>query len=242
MMPPEHPPSPPPTRWGRRAQGLALVALALGLSLSAWYGSPGAQLQPAQAADAAPGAGAASPLPAGAARAILAGGCFWCVEADFDKVPGVLATTSGYIGGSADTARYEQVSTQRTGHVEAVEIVYDPRLVSYEQLLAHFWRSIDPTTPNQQFCDVGPAYRSAIFTLDEAQWAAAQQSLAQLQQTKPFKEPIVTEVARAGPFYPAEAYHQDYYKKNAVRYSYYRASCGRDVRLAALWGPASAGR
>lgn len=238
-MKPEETRTPSRPRWAGAAKGLGLALLGLGLLYTAWDArSPAVHMQQAQAATPVP----ASPLPEGAARAILAGGCFWCVEADFDKLPGVLATTSGYIGGSAETANYAQVSTQRTGHVEAVEIVFDPSRVSYEQLLAHFWRSIDPTTPDQQFCDVGSAYRSAIFTLDEAQWTQAQESRARLEQTKPFKEPVVTEIARAGRFYPAEAYHQDYYRKNPVRYQYYRASCGRDVRLAALWGTGAAGR
>jgi peptide-methionine (S)-S-oxide reductase len=176
----------------------------------------------------------------GAAKAIFAGGCFWCVEADFDKVPGVLSTTSGYIGGKVANPTYEQVSAKSTGHAEAVEIVYDPAKVSYEKLLEHFWRTIDPTTRDRQFCDSGSPYRTAIFALDAAQLTAAQASLAALEKSKPFPEPIVTQVALAGPFYAAEDYHQDYYKKNPVRYQYYRTSCGRDARLKQLWGkPAS---
>jgi peptide-methionine (S)-S-oxide reductase len=170
------------------------------------------------------------------AKATFAGGCFWCVEADFDKVPGVLSTTSGYTGGTVANPTYEQVSSKHTGHAEAVEIVFDPAKVSYEQLLARFWRSIDPTTKDRQFCDVGAPYRTAIFTHDAAQATAAQKSLADLEKTKPFKEPIVTQIAPAGPFYAAEEYHQDYYKKNPVRYKYYRFSCGRDARVEQLWG------
>lgn len=169
-------------------------------------------------------------------KATFAGGCFWCVEADFDKVPGVLSTTSGYIGGSVANPTYDQVSSKQTGHAEAVEIVYDPGKVRYEQLLNHFWRSIDPTTPDRQFCDVGSPYRTAIFTHGPAQAEAARASLAQLEKDKPFKEPIVTRIAPATTFYPAESYHQDYYKKNPIRYRYYRASCGRDLRLQQLWG------
>lgn len=169
------------------------------------------------------------------AKATVAGGCFWCVEADFDKLPGVISTTSGYIGGKTANPTYEQVSTNTTGHAEAVEIVYDPARLSYEQLLAHFWRTIDPTTPDRQFCDVGNSYRTAIFAHDAAQLAAAQASKAALEKNKPFPEPIVTQIVMAGPFTPAEAYHQDYYKKNPVRYQYYRASCGRDARLKQLW-------
>jgi peptide-methionine (S)-S-oxide reductase len=173
---------------------------------------------------------------AGTAKATFAGGCFWCVEADFDKVPGVLSTTSGYIGGTVPNPTYEQVSGKGTGHAEAVEIVYDPARVSYEQLLAHFWRNIDPTTRDRQFCDVGSPYRTAIFTHGESQLRAALASKAALEKSKPFPEPIVTEIVEAGPFYPAEADHQDYARRNPIRYTYYRATCGRDARLKELWG------
>ena len=183
----------------------------------------------------ATGAHAQSSGPA-TAKATFAGGCFWCVEADFDKLDGVLSTTSGYIGGTVPNPTYEQVAADRTGHAEAVEVVYDPRKVSYERLLEHFWRTIDPTTPDRQFCDVGSAYRSAIFTHDATQMAAARASLAAIEKSKPFKEPIVTQIVAAGPFYPAEAYHQDYYRKNPVRYGFYRSRCGRDARLKQLWG------
>ncbi len=172
------------------------------------------------------------------AKATFAGGCFWCVEADFDKVPGVVSTTSGYTGGTVANPTYKQVTAKTTGHAEVVQIVYDPAKVSYEQLLATFWRSIDPTTKDRQFCDVGSPYRTAIFANDDAQLAAAKASLAALDKSKPFKEPIVTTIERAGAFYPAEDYHQDYYKKNQLRYQYYRSSCGRDARLAQLWGTA----
>ncbi len=170
------------------------------------------------------------------AKATFAGGCFWCVEADFDKVQGVLSTTSGYIGGTVPNPTYKQVTSGKTGHTEAVEIVFDPAKVSYAALVNHFWRTIDPTTQDRQFCDVGFAYRTAIFTHDATQAAVVRQSLETLEKTKPFKEPIVTVVLPATTFYPAEGYHQDYYKKNAVRYAYYRASCGRDARLEQLWG------
>ncbi len=173
---------------------------------------------------------------AATAKAVFAGGCFWCVESDFDKVPGVLSTTSGYTGGKTANPTYEQVSNKNTGHAEAVEIVFDPVKVSYEKLVEHFWRTIDPTTPDRQFCDVGSPYRTAIFAQNAAQLKAAQASKAALGKSKPFKEPVVTEVAQGGVFYPAESYHQDYYKKNPVRYKYYRTSCGRDARLKQLWG------
>ena len=178
----------------------------------------------------------AAPSWAATAKATFAGGCFWCVEADFDKVRGVLSTTSGYTGGHVANPRYEQVSAGSTGHAEAVEIVFDPAIVSYRALLEYFWRTIDPTVKDCQFCDAGTPYRSAIFVHDEEQFAAAQASLAALQTSKPFKEPIVTTIERAGPFYAAEDYHQDYYRKNTLRYQYYRASCGRDLRLQQLWG------
>ena len=174
--------------------------------------------------------------PSATAKATFAGGCFWCVEADFDKVPGVVSTTSGYIGGTVANPTYNQVSSKHTGHAEAVEIVYDPTKVSYEKLLEYFWRTIDPTTKDRQFCDAGSPYRTAIFAHDEAQLKAAQASRAALEKSKPFKQPIVTEVVPAGAFYPAEDYHQDYYKKNPLRYQYYRSGCGRDPRLKELWG------
>ena len=190
---------------------------------------------------AAQGTSPAAPMPAPAAaagtqKAVFAGGCFWCVESDFDKVDGVLSTTSGYTGGKTANPTYEQVSNKVTGHAEAVEIVFDPKKVSYEKLVEHFWRTIDPTTKDRQFCDAGSPYRTAIFAQDAAQLKAAQASKAALDKSKPFKEPIVTEVLQGGPFYAAEDYHQDYYKKNPVRYNYYRLSCGRDARLKELWG------
>ena len=175
--------------------------------------------------------------PGGAtARAIVAGGCFWCVESDFDRIDGVLSTTSGYIGGTVANPTYEQVSAKNTGHAEAVEIVYDPARVSYRQLIDHFWRTVDPTTKDRQFCDVGSPYRTAIFPLDAEQMAQARASKAAVEKVKPFAEPIVTELVQATTFYPAEQYHQDYYKKNPVRYKYYRTTCGRDARLKQLWG------
>jgi peptide-methionine (S)-S-oxide reductase len=183
-----------------------------------------------------PSAQAADPV---GEAAIFAGGCFWCVEADFDKVPGVLSTVSGYSGGTVANPTYEQVSSKRTGHAEVVRIVFDPAKVSYEQLLAVYWKSIDPTTKDRQFCDVGSPYRTAIYAVNDAQLKAAQASLAALEKSKPFQQPIVTQIERAGAFYPAEDYHQDYYRKNPVRYAYYRSSCGRDLRLEQLWGKAA---
>ena len=169
------------------------------------------------------------------ATAIFGGGCFWCVEADFDKVPGVLSTTSGYIGGSVPNPTYEQVSAGGTGHAEVVRVVYDPSKVSYQDLLAFFWRNIDPLTANAQFCDRGSQYRSAIFYLDDEQKRLAEASKAEIvQRFKP--RPVVTEIAPAMEFYPAEDYHQDYYRKNELKYKFYRWSCGRDARLEEVWG------
>ncbi|MEO7851102.1 MAG: peptide-methionine (S)-S-oxide reductase MsrA [Rubrivivax sp.] len=178
----------------------------------------------------------ASAASAATAKAVFAGGCFWCVEADFDKVPGVLSTISGYTGGKVANPTYEQVSNKSTGHAEVVEIVFDPAKVSYSQLVEYFWHTIDPTTKDRQFCDVGSPYRTAIYAQDAEQLKVASASLAALQKSKPFTQPIVTEVALAAPFYTAEDYHQDYYKKNPARYNFYRQSCGRDNRLKELWG------
>ena len=178
---------------------------------------------------------AKSALPANVTKAIFAGGCFWCVESDFDKVPGVISTTSGYIGGNVANPTYEQVSAKSTGHAEAVEVVYDPQKVTYERLVEYFWHTIDPTTKDRQFCDGGTPYRSAIFALDGEQLKIAQASKAALEKSKPFKQPVVTEIVLATKFYPAEDYHQDYYLKNPVRYKYYRSGCGRDARLKELW-------
>jgi peptide-methionine (S)-S-oxide reductase len=169
-------------------------------------------------------------------KATFAGGCFWCVESDFDKIEGVISTTSGYTGGKTVNPTYHDVSAGVTGHAEAVEIVFDPKRVSYERLLEHFWRTVDPTVKDRQFCDVGSQYRTAIFYHDDAQRKAAEASKAALQKKKPFSDPVVTEIVAAGPFYPAEEYHQDYYKKNPIRYNYYRNGCGRDARLKQLWG------
>jgi peptide-methionine (S)-S-oxide reductase len=187
------------------------------------------------AAGHAAGQAPAPPL----AKATFAGGCFWCVEADFDKVDGVISTTSGYIGGRVANPTYAAVSSGTTGHTEAVEVVFDPRKVSYEKLLEVFWVSIDPTVIDRQFCDVGSQYRTAIFVHDEAQRRAAEASKAALEKRKPFREPIVTPIETATTFYPAEEYHQDYYRKNPIRYRYYRSGCGRDARLAQLWGDAA---
>ena len=170
------------------------------------------------------------------AKATFAGGCFWCMEPPYDKLPGVISTTSGYIGGRTKNPTYEQVSTGTTGHTEAVQVEYDPAKVTYAQLLEVFWRNIDPTQKDGQFCDHGSQYRTGIFYHTPEQQKLAQASRAALEKNKPFKGEIVTEVTAAAEFYRAEEYHQDFYKKNPARYKFYRAGCGRDARLQALWG------
>ncbi len=172
------------------------------------------------------------------AVATFAGGCFWCMEPPFDKLPGVLATTSGYMGGNKKNPTYEEVSAGGTGHAEVVQVRYDPAKVSYEKLLDMYWRNIDPTVKDRQFCDVGSQYRTTIFVHDDAQRRAAEASKAALEKVRPFKDPILTPIVAAGEFWPAEDYHQDYYVKNPIRYSYYRTGCGRDRRLKDLWGEA----
>jgi peptide-methionine (S)-S-oxide reductase len=158
------------------------------------------------------------------------------MEPPYDKLPGVLKTTSGYMGGRTANPTYEQVSSGSTGHAEVVQVTYDPAKVSYEKLLEVFWVNVDPTVKDRQFCDSGSQYRTAIFYHDDAQRRAAEASKAALEKSKPFKEPIVTEIAMAGAFTAAEDYHQDYYVKNPVRYNLYRSGCGRDARLKQLWG------
>ena len=171
---------------------------------------------------------------AATATAVFAGGCFWCTESDFEKLPGVVQAESGYTGGKAANPTYESVSAGGTGHTEAVRVTYDPAKVTYAQLVEYFWRTIDPTEKDRQFCDVGNQYRSGIYWGSEAERTAAQASLAALQKSGQFKT-IYTEVLPATPFYVAEDYHQDYAKKNPVRYNYYRLSCGRDAQLKRVW-------
>ena len=168
--------------------------------------------------------------------ATFAGGCFWCTEADFDKVPGVISTTSGYIGGTTVNPTYKQVSAGKTGHIEAVQVRFDPAKTNFAKLLAAFWPTIDPLTPDRQFCDGGSQYRSAIFYHDAEQKRQAEASKAALAASGRFTQPIVTEILPATEFYPAEEYHQDYHIKNPIRYSYYRSNCGRNARLAEVWG------
>jgi peptide-methionine (S)-S-oxide reductase len=165
-------------------------------------------------------------------KAVFAGGCFWCMEPPFDDLPGVISTTTGYTGGSKQNPSYEEVSTGTTGHAEALEIEYDPAIVSYEKLLEVFWKNIDPTAKNAQFCDHGNQYRSAIFFSDEKEKQLAENSKIKIAK---IIQPVETEIVQLKKFYPAEEYHQDYYKKNPVRYKYYRYACGRDKRLKEIW-------
>ena len=191
------------------------------------------------AAVAVTGAAAQSDSPM-AAKATFAGGCFWCVEADFDKVEGVISTMSGYIGGKVANPTYHQVSRGGTGHAEAVEIVYDPAKVSYEKLLDVFWHNIDPFAKDRQFCDTGDMYRTAIFVHDAAQLKLAEKSKKELEASGKFSLPIQTEIVLATKFYPAEDYHQDFYLKNPAKYKFYRWNCGRDQRLEQIWGKGDA--
>ncbi len=210
--------------------GLSLLGVAL------TWGGARLWAAPKDAAPAAPESPAA-----GVAKATFAGGCFWCMEGPFDHLDGVISTTSGYTGGWKKYPTYEEVSAGGTGHAESVQVIYDPKKVSYEKLLYVFWRNVDPTVKDQQFCDHGNQYRTAIFVHDEAQKKAAEESKAALEASKKFPGKIRTDIVQAGAFWPAEDYHQDYYLKNPIRYKYYRGRCGRDARLDQLWGAEARG-
>jgi peptide-methionine (S)-S-oxide reductase len=237
----------PPVSIARGLLHAFVLVLALGFSAanaqpakppaagSAAASAAGATPAPAAAPAAAPGPMSGG-APARTAIATFAGGCFWCMEPPFDKLDGVVSTTSGYMGGSKRYPTYEEVSAGSTGHAEVVQIVYDPAKVSYEKLLEVYWHNVDPTVKDRQFCDIGSQYRTAIFAHDNEQLKAAEASRAALEKTKPFKDPLVTPIVLATQFWPAEDYHQDYYVKNPVRYAYYRTGCGRDARLKQLWG------
>lgn len=180
---------------------------------------------------------AAVPVPtAGQAVAVLAGGCFWCLESDLDHLPGIVATTSGYIAGKADKPTYYQVGAGGTGHTEAVHVVYDTSKLTYDQVLDFFWHHIDPTDAGGQFCDRGDQYRPGIYPVDPAQLAAAEKSRAALEASKALPAPLATEIKSGQTFWPAETYHQDYWKKEPESYQRYRTGCGRDARVAKLWG------
>ena len=200
----------------RRYVGLAVSLLVFG-GIAVW--SPGVAVE------------AAAP-----AKAYFAGGCFWCMEEAFENVDGVNAVVSGYMGGTVANPTYEQVSAGQTGHAESVEVSYDPAKVSYQKLLDAFWHNVDPVTPNAQFCDHGSQYRSAVFYGTDEEKRLSEESKGAIEHSKRFAEPIVTQLVKASTFYPAEEYHQDFYKKNPIRYKYYKFSCGRAQRLEALWG------
>lgn len=185
----------------------------------------------------APAAGAGTPP--NRAVATFAGGCFWCMQPPFDKIDGVISTKVGYTGGTKTDPSYEEVSAGGTGHAEAIEVIFDPTRVRYQDLLEVFWHNIDPTAANRQFCDSGSQYRSAIFTHDEGQRRLAVSSRDRLAAAGTLPGPIVTEIVAAATFFPAEDYHQSYYRKNPIRYRYYRSGCGRDARLIELWGKAA---
>jgi peptide-methionine (S)-S-oxide reductase len=199
------------------------LTISLGVSLLAGL--------PAHAA----GEAAKAPAAKGTATAIFAGGCFWCIEKDFEKLPGVLGAESGYTAGKTPNPTYEQVSAGETGHAEVVRVTYDPSKVSYSALLEYFWRHIDPTVKDRQFCDSGTQYRSGVYYGNESERAIIEASKANILKAGRIKQ-IQTEIAPASQFYPAEDYHQDYYKKNPVRYNLYRLNCGRDARVAEVWG------
>ena len=184
-------------------------------------------------AAAAPGVAAAA-----TESAVFAGGCFWCVEEAFDTVPGVIATTSGYTGGTVENPTYQQVTSDTTGHYEAVKVEYDPAKVTYEQLLNTFWRNVDPFDAAGQFCDKGSSYKAAIFTGSDAERQAAESTRAEIAEQ--FDKTIATEIAAEQTFYPAEDYHQDYYQKNPAQYKYYKWGCGRAQRLEEIWGKPAA--
>lgn len=199
--------------------GMKICALVLPMVLAGFL------LSRSQAADSA-----------GAAKAYFAGGCFWCMEEVFEKVPGVTSVTSGYMGGRVENPSYEQVSAGGTGHAESVEVIYDPAKVSYGKLLDAFWHNVDPVTPNAQFCDHGSQYRAVIFYQGEEQKHVAEESRRAIEQSQRLTQPIVTELTKASQFYPAEDYHQDFYKKNPIRYKFYKFNCGRAQRLEEVWG------
>ncbi len=222
----------------RRRGAAALVGcLLLAAGAAACHAGEASEQEPLPGG--ASGADPSAPAGADSAVAIFAGGCFWCMEGPFDALPGVVSTTSGYTGGSDPNPTYERVTSGGTGHVEAVEVVYRPDQVSYQELLEVFWHNVDPLDTGGQFCDRGPSYRSEIFVLDAEQRRLAEASKRALEDSQRFDQPILTPIRDAGSFHPAEEYHQDYYRKNPIRYRYYRSGCGRDRRLEAIWGAAA---
>jgi len=213
-----------------RARSAPVVAIAAGLAATglAFFSSAGAEDQPVNEA------------PKRMASAVFAGGCFWCVESDFDKVDGVIDTISGYTGGHVANPTYKQVSRENTGHYESVKVTYDPDIVSYDYLVSYFLHHVDPTDADGQFCDKGESYRTAIFVASPEERAIAEADIASVEASGVLPDPVVTQVISADTFWPAEDYHQDYYIKNPIKYRYYRASCGRDGRVKELWGDSAA--
>ncbi len=211
----------------------SLIILCLATFISSGFAQPDSTINPPLAATS---------TPSGYKIAIVAGGCFWCVESDFEKLPGVITAESGYTGGHTQNPTYKQVSYTETGHYEAVKITYDPNQVSYRELLDHFWVNIDPFDDRGQFCDKGSSYLSAIFPIDAEQRKLAQQSYNSYLALFPDKVSFATQIIDASTFYPAEDYHQDYYKNNPLRYKYYRYNCGRDARLETIWGDKAGGK
>ena len=207
--------------------GIVLAILVPGLVLLGFLNS-----KESRGAGEEPGAGVVP----GTQVATFAGGCFWCMQPPFDKIEGVISTVVGYTGGRTENPTYEEVSYQDTGHAESIQVTFDPAKVTYEQLLDVFWHNIDPLARDRQFCDVGAQYRSAVFTHDATQQRLATESKKQLEDSGRFSQPIATQIVPASTFYPAEDYHQDYYRKNPIRYKFYRFNCGRDQRLRELWG------
>jgi len=213
----------------RRQRAIFLVAVAVGLGYAWLRGGFVGAVSPPDIAQSLPAASA------GMETATFAAGCFWCAEADFEKLQGVVAVTSGYTGGHVRNPTYKQVSRGGTGHAESVQVLYDAARISYAALLDHFWHDVDPFVSNRQFCDVGDQYRAEIFVHNATQRAAAEESKRRVQQR--FSTPIVVRISDAGVFYPAESYHQNYAKAHPVQYRFYRWACGRDARLSQIWGP-----
>lgn len=215
-----------------RARSAPVIAIAAGLAATslAFFSSAGAENQPT------------NEVPKRLASAVFAGGCFWCVEADFDKVGGVIDTVSGYTGGHVAKPTYRQVSHDDTGHYESVKVTYDPDVVSYDYLVSYFLRHVDPTDASGQFCDKGTSYRTAIFVASPEERDIAEADIASVEASGVLPGPVVTKVINADTFWPAEYHHQDYYIKNPIKYRYYRASCGRDGRVNQLWGDTVAGQ
>jgi peptide-methionine (S)-S-oxide reductase len=212
----------------RSPQSVAVLA-GIAATALAFFSSAGAQDQ------------VSSPDAKRLSSAVFAGGCFWCVESDFDKLDGVVSTTSGYTGGTVDNPTYQQVSHEKTGHYESVKVTYDPDKVSYGDLVDYFFHHIDPTDADGQFCDKGESYRSAVFVANDEQREVAEAEVSMINESGVLDAPVVTKIVDASTFWPAETYHQDYYKKNPLKYRYYRTACGRDARVKKVWAGESAG-